>query len=462
MKSRSVRVWDIRVNKGAGKKKTYTVRWIVGGREKSRNFATRALADNYRSDLMQAINQGEAFDAATGLPDSMVESKAAVSWLEFVQAYLDMKWPDAAAKSRGSMVDALVTVTPVLVRDQAGRPSADELRRVLRDHLLPPALREVEVPAELGSAVRWLRRASLPLTEVAEPATVRAALDALALRLDGRPAAPTTVRRKRSVFYNVLQYSVELEALAFNPVDKIRVRAQRTKIAESIDRRVVVNGRQARELLTAVSYVGERGRVGRGERLVAFFGCLYFAALRPSEALALREQDCHLPATGWGRLTLVDNRPQAGKRWTDSGEVHDRRGLKHRAAADSRVVPIPPELVGILRRHVDRFGVAEDGRLFRSRKGNVVAASTYSRVWKAARELALTPVQVASPLAGRPYDLRHAAVSLWLNSGVPATDVAARAGHSVDVLLKVYAKCIDGQEVTVNQRIEAALRGSDA
>ncbi|WP_323374160.1 site-specific integrase [Plantactinospora alkalitolerans] len=90
-----------------------------------------------------------------------------------------------------------------------------------------------------------------------------------------------------------------------------------------------------------------------------------------------------------------------------------------------------------------------------------MGASTYSRVWEEARGLALTPHQVASPLAGRPYDLRHAAVSLWLNAGVPATEVADRAGHSVDVLLKVYAKCIDGQEATVNQRIEDALRGSD-
>ncbi len=38
----------------------------------------------------------------------------------------------------------------------------------------------------------------------------------------------------------------------------------------------------------------------------------------------------------------------------------------------------------------------------------------------------------------------RAAVSLWLNAGVPATEVADRAGHSVDVLLKRYAKCIDG------------------
>ena len=45
-------------------------------------------------------------------------------------------------------------------------------------------------------------------------------------------------------------------------------------------------------------------------------------------------------------------------------------------------------------------------------------------------------------------------MSLWLNAGVPATEVAERAGHSVDVLLKVYAKCIDGQEATVNRRIE--------
>jgi hypothetical protein len=31
-------------------------------------------------------------------------------------------------------------------------------------------------------------------------------------------------------------------------------------------------------------------------------------------------------------------------------------------------------------------------------------------------------------------------VSLWLNSGVPATEVA----HRVAVLLKIYAHCIDG------------------
>jgi hypothetical protein len=42
-------------------------------------------------------------------------------------------------------------------------------------------------------------------------------------------------------------------------------------------------------------------------------------------------------------------------------------------------------------------------------------------VWRLARAKALTDAQQASPLGNRPYDLRHAAVSLWLNAGVPAT-----------------------------------------
>ncbi|MEV7964912.1 hypothetical protein AB0O34_02895 [Sphaerisporangium sp. NPDC088356] len=46
---------------------------------------------------------------------------------------------------------------------------------------------------------------------------------------------------------------------------------------------------------------------------------------------------------------------------------------------------------------------------------------------------------------------------LWLNVGVPATEVATRAGHSVDVLLKVYAKCIEGQRARANYKISEAL-----
>jgi integrase len=71
------------------------------------------------------------------------------------------------------------------------------------------------------------------------------------------------------------------------------------------------------------------------------------------------------------------------------------------------------------------------------------------------------PGEAGSPLAKRVYDLRHACVSTWLNGGVPPAQVAEWAGHSVAVLLKVYAKCIDGQDQIAKRRIEDALRESD-
>ena len=85
--------------------------------------------------------------------------------------------------------------------------------------------------------------------------------------------------------------------------------------------------------------------------------------------------------------------------------------------------------------------------------------STYRQVWARARALALTEAQAASPLARRPYDLRHGAASLWLNAGVQPTEVARRLGHSVAVLLRVYANCVDGEQDTVNGRISGRALG---
>ncbi|GGJ50260.1 hypothetical protein GCM10010121_071690 [Streptomyces brasiliensis] len=96
--------------------------------------------------------------------------------------------------------------------------------------------------------------------------------------------------------------------------------------------------------------------------------------------------------------------------------------------------------------------------LFFSEKGSVVPSSTYYRVWQEARLLALPPAVTASPLASRPYDLRHSALSTWLNAGVDPTDVAERAGNSVEVLLTRYAKCLDGRQEVANRRIEDLLR----
>ncbi|GAT69019.1 integrase [Planomonospora sphaerica] len=451
--SYDVKFWETRRN-ASSKTPSYVVRWKVGGREKSKTMRTKALAENFLSDLRQAAKRGEAFDLETGLPLSLLAVKSAVTWFSFAMAYVDMKWPHAAAKTRDSLTDALATVIPALVDEEApGKPDALVLREALRRFVLPPAARELPRPEEIRTALAWLERHSLRVSDLAKVRNVRLGLDALTLRLDGGAAAATTIARKRSVFYNALQFAVDLEELPANPIDKVKA-WKPPKVREVVDRRVVVNPVQARELLTAVTYVG---RLDRGRHLRGFFACLYFGGLRPAEALGLRKQDCHLPATGWGRLILAKSKPQTNKKWTDSGEAHDDRGLKHRADEEGRPVPIPPELVAILREHIDEFGVHEDGRLFRTSRGGVISIATYCEAWKAARAFALTPEQQVSPLAARPYDLRHAAVSLWLNAGVAAPDVAERAGHGVDVLLKVYAKCIDGGTEIANRRIEDAL-----
>ena len=44
---------------------------------------------------------------------------------------------------------------------------------------------------------------------------------------------------------------------------------------------------------------------------------------------------------------------------------------------------------------------------------------------------------------------------------MPATEVARRAGHSVAVLLKIYAHCIDRQAEAASKRIADALGGTD-
>ena len=143
------------------------------------------------------------------------------------------------------------------------------------------------------------------------------------------------------------------------------------------------------------------------------------------------------------RLTLSE--PRSGTRWTDSGKSRERRELKHRAAGEVRLVPNHPELVVLLREYLT---VSASARTVgyppapRRRSRRMV----HLEVFRVSRATALTMTEAGTPLMARPYDLRHAAVSTWLNAGVPATQVAEWAGHSVDVLLRVYAKCIAGDK----------------
>jgi len=143
-----------------------------------------------------------------------------------------------------------------------------------------------------------------------------------------------------------VEYAKERELLTANPLESFKWRAP--KPTHAVDRRSVVNPFQARALLQALA--DERPKGARsdewessGPRL------LYFAALRPEEAVSFRETDAVLPAAGWGEIHLSRSTPDVGRDWTDNGAARDVRQLKHRGRGDVRIVPCPPELTAILR-----------------------------------------------------------------------------------------------------------------
>nr|WP_239406132.1 hypothetical protein [Frankia sp. Cj3] len=121
--------------------------------------------------------------------------------------------------------------------------------------------------------------------------------------------------------------------------------------------------------------------------------------------------------------------------------------------AARRVLAAVTQLSNDPRPHGLRALVGEPSGVFRLRVGDCRVIYHVEE----GRRRTRTAGEVASPLAGTPYDLRHAAVSTWLNAGVPPTLIAEWAGHSVAVLLHVYAKCIVGQDVAARLRVAAAL-----
>ena len=115
---------------------------------------------------------------------------------------------------------------------------------------MPAADEESTPPADLAAALRWVFKASEPLASLAEPATARRVLDGLKLKLDGKPAAAETVKRKRRVLTNAVRYAVELGELQEDPLAAVTWTA--SKVVKEVDPAVVVNPVQVRELLAAV------------------------------------------------------------------------------------------------------------------------------------------------------------------------------------------------------------------
>ncbi|MEV7968287.1 tyrosine-type recombinase/integrase [Sphaerisporangium sp. NPDC088356] len=449
-----VRIYKTEKRKNAkGVITSYRVLWQTDGKPWKKAFQKDAQADAYRSALVTAARNGEAFSLATGEPVSWARTdKPEMSWYGFACKFVDMKWTDASAKHRAGIAYVLTLATPAMLTDTTCPYDAKEVRTALRRWGFNTKDRK-NCPPRTRDLLRWVERNSRPVSTLAVPAIARALLNAATSRLNGKRVAASSNRRHRVVMSNAMAYAVELKLLEKNPMTDLKWKPSKTTL--QVDRRSVVNPDQARALLDAIEK-----RKPSGPLLMPYFATLYFAGLRPEEAVNLREKDLTLPdaADTWGEIYLTAATPDVGREWTDSGEQRDERSLKHRAEGEGRPVPCAPELVAILRAHLKEHGAGPGGRVFHGVQGDVLATSTIQRVWAKARQDALTTEECGSPLAKRPYDLRHACLSTWLNAGVPAKQVADWAGNSVEVLLRTYAKCLVGQDEISMRRISEVLR----
>ncbi|MBL1118665.1 hypothetical protein JK364_40800 [Streptomyces sp. 110] len=277
------------------------------------------------------------------------------------------------------------------------------------DGTLKPRNEVEEPPAEIAAALNWIARKSVKVTDLDTPSVLRTALEALTLKLDGKRAAENTIHRKETVFSNALRYAVECGALVSLPLGKVDWKAPETD--DEIDFRFVPGPRLAKSLIAAAGEQGERGK-----HLRAFFGCLYYAAMRPAEATDLRESACKLPEEGWGERRY----PRCWSACCGTTSAHTAR-----------------------RKTAVCFGLT----------GAVTCCPRSIR-----RALAGRTVQ--RDVTGRVQD-PVGREAVLLESGVAPAEVARRAGHSIAVLFRFYAKAIHGNQQRSNHQIEWALNAAD-
>ncbi|MBR7838435.1 hypothetical protein KDL01_34535 [Actinospica durhamensis] len=465
-----VRIWNPRARK-RNDRITYELRWVVGPKQHSKTFATKALAESFRAALNVAARNGEAFDVDSGLPLSMARANRE-RWTVYGRAvdFCAGKWAKLAPKSREQFADALATIVGAAVATDRGAPEAARLRLALTHWAFNTNARKEapEPPEAHAEAVVWIARNSMPMDQLEETAALRQVLDAIGLRLDGKSAAATTYNRKRMTLHQFLDYAAESGDLAGNPLGRVKARAP--YVAKGVDPRSVVNPAQGAALLRAIRDVD-----ATGAHLEAFFALMLLAGLRTAEAVDIRDVDLRLPKLAkpigeyteaelakldaWGELWVSQSNPQPSRSWTDGGVRAGSKSLKHRAEGEGRVAPCCPELTIILLRHLGTYGTAPDGRLFHSRSlpGGMVTKTTYLRVFHAARRPALGEL-AATPLAARPYDLRHAFISTALAAGVPAADIARWVGQSIEVLMKYYAAMLYGGGKASREKYQRELQ----
>lgn len=411
----------------AGVTRPWVVRWVVEGRQRAKAFRTRAEADRYRSELYRAIQAGEPFDDRTGLPARWSPSSDDTLVWTWARRWLQEQWSEWQPRTRTSAVEALARLVLLAVADGAASPPLG-MRGYLVGSLPPGAVIDEASPEQ-----RWLQRWGLTLSQLDRPglATVD---QRLGVGDEGQALSASTASRYRKIGRACIRRAVELDVLEVDPwppAPQGRSRRKAARRRKGVDIRLLPDPATMVAAIDAIVSHQPASRMYRTMTAIA-----YYAGMRPSEVVMLRRCRLELPCTGWGLI--------------DVKEADIDFDVPGDPKTGPRTVPIPPQLVGILREWVDGHDFAPDDLLFRTRSGKRPTSSNWLRAWqRAQRSVGLEPLRI--------YDCRHAAATTWLQAGVPLGAVAARLGHSVETLVSTYVGALDGDEAIANDRIDAVL-----
>jgi len=464
-----------------GKRLPWVVRWRVGDKQFRRSHKLRGEAGDFISRLRAARGRGELFDAVTGLPASMGAAQAvavAPTFLSHAQDHIRKQWPDWAPKSRKNAVESLLGPICTLTDEPMPRPMASAARSWLRDGWLRPVdsprmvrarsegawVRVPWAPTEAeAKAGAWLTAHSLALTAI-KVGHVEAALAACASQAGAR-LAPESQRRVQANLSHALRMAACEELIPHNPV-KLLARKRLPRSMQA-DPKATADLFQALEMAERVRRIASR----QGELYYVFLVTLALTGVRTQELALAHRHHLDLPEQGWGELRIFGQGTAAGAAWTDDGRSYTETGQQKRreAGAPARRVPLPPELVALLRHHCQRLGIGPADRLFPVRGGGVLTVSNkgLARAWGQARAELHPAVRAPSgavaegwlqvdPLYDMTfYDLRHTAASAGLRAGVPVAELARRLGHTPHELLTIYAGFLSEDVQAGNKALSA-------
>lgn len=148
--------------------------------------------------------------------------------------------------------------------------------------------------------------------------------------------------------------------------------------------------------------------------------CLSDCGLRAGELLALYRTDLDVRE---GLLRV--------ERTVSLGEIVAGTKTDHGETGAGRTVPVPPELLGMLKRMMLAAPPHATPLLFPTPRGRVWNYSTWWRdVW--------VPGQKVAGIDARPHEFRHSWVSLLRAALVDVADLADAAGHTPETATKTY------------------------